>query len=78
MEQQGRASARSTATVSESATGRLSTLRLFQLLVRWEWPLRLLNPLLGDFNPFLRTFRIDPYPAYRKLQARHRVYVDRQ
>jgi cytochrome P450 len=52
-------------------------LRLLQLLIRWEWPMRLLSPLLGDFNPFLRSYRIDPYPAYRKLQARHRVYVDR-
>jgi pimeloyl-[acyl-carrier protein] synthase len=56
---------------------RLPVLRVFQTLVRWEWPLRLLNPLLGDFNPFLPEFRIDPYPFYRTLQAKHRVYVSR-
>jgi cytochrome P450 len=57
--------------------GRLPVLRLFQTLVRWEWPMRLLNPVLGDFNPFLPEFRADPYPFYRKLQAKHRVYVGR-
>ena len=56
---------------------RLPVLRLFQTLVRWEWPLRLLNPLLGDYNPFLPEFRVDPYPFYRRLQAKHRVYVSR-
>ena len=45
-----------------------------QTLIRWEWPMRLLNPLLGDFNPFLPEYRVDPYPIYRKLQAKHRVY----
>jgi cytochrome P450 len=48
-----------------------------QTLIRWEWPLRVLNPWLGDFNPFLREFRADPYPFYRSLQAKHRVYVSR-
>jgi cytochrome P450 len=57
--------------------GSLPLLRLVQTLVRWEWPMRLLSPLLGDFNPFLPEFRADPYPFYRRLQARHRVYVAR-
>ena len=39
--------------------------------------MRLLSPVLGDFNPFLPEFRADPYPFYRKLQAKHRVYVGR-
>ena len=56
---------------------RLSLLRLFQTLIRWQWPIRLLNPLLGDFNPFLPEFRVDPYPFYRALQEKHRVYVSR-
>ncbi|HZR80447.1 MAG TPA: cytochrome P450 [Candidatus Binatia bacterium] len=47
-------------------------LRIFQTLVRWEWPLRALRPLVGPFNPFLREFQRDPYPAYRRLQARDR------
>ena len=57
--------------------GKLPVLRLVQTLVRWEWPMRLLSPLLGDFNPFLPEYRADPYPYYRRLQARHRVYVTR-
>ena len=61
----------------ESKPRRFSPLRIFQTLIRWEWPIRLLNPLLGDFNPFLPAFRLDPYPAYRTLQAKHRVYVSR-
>ena len=56
---------------------RLPVLRLFQTLVRWQWPLRLLRPLLGEFNPFLPEFRVDPYPFYRTLQAKHRAYVSR-
>ena len=60
-----------------SRMARLSTLRVFQTLIRWEWPLRLLNPLLGDFNPFLPEYRVDPYPFYRVLQAKHRVFVGR-
>jgi hypothetical protein len=52
-------------------------LRLIQTLVRWEWPMRLLNPVMGDFNPFLPEYRADPYPFYRKLQSKHRVYVAR-
>jgi pimeloyl-[acyl-carrier protein] synthase len=52
-------------------------LRLFQTLIRWEWPIRLLNPLFGDFNPFLPEFRADPYPFYRKLQSKHRVFTGR-
>jgi cytochrome P450 len=56
---------------------RLPVLRVFQTLIRWQWPIRLLNPLLGDFNPFLPEFRVDPYPFYRALQTKHRVYVSR-
>ena len=56
---------------------RLPVLRLFQTMVRWEWPLRLLNPVIGEFNPFLPEFRIDPYPFYRALQTKHRVYANR-
>src|SRR5262249_12262235 len=78
MEQQARASAGAISPVLDSGnTRRLSTFRPFQLLVRWEWPLRLVDPLLGDFDPFLPAYRVDPYPAYRKLQAKHRVYVAR-
>ena len=49
-------------------------LRLIQLLIRLEWPLRLLNPAFGRFNPFLREYRADPYPVYRKLREEAPVY----
>src|SRR4051812_49255228 len=52
-------------------------LRVVQTLIGWEWPMRLMNPLLRDFNPFLPEFRADPYPSYRRLQAKHRVYFNR-
>lgn len=55
----------------------LPVMRVFQTLVRWEWPMRLLNPLFGDFNPFLPEFRRDPYPTYRALRAKHRVFHSR-
>ena len=51
------------ASLVESSTPRFSALSLFQTLVRWEWPMRLLNPLLGDFNPFLPEFRVDRMPS---------------
>lgn len=60
--------------IESTSTPRFSALSVFQTMVRWEWPMRLLNPLLGDFNPFLPEYRVDPYPVYRKLQAKHRAY----
>ena len=49
-------------------------LRFLQRLIRLEWPLRLLAPLLGKFNPFLPEFRRDPYPFYRALRSSNPVY----
>jgi len=49
-------------------------LRLIQRAIRLEWPVRLLNPLLGKFNPFLPEFRVDPYTAYHALRAHDPVY----
>jgi pimeloyl-[acyl-carrier protein] synthase len=49
-------------------------LRLLQWLIRLEWPVRLLSPLVGKFNPFLPEFRADPYPFYRTLRASDPVY----
>jgi cytochrome P450 len=49
-------------------------LRLVQSLIRMEWPVRLLNPVIGKFNPFLPEYRRDPYPFYRALQTKHPVY----
>src|SRR5579862_9505280 len=56
---------------------RFSVLRVLQTLIRWEWPIRLAKPLFGHYNPFLPEFRRDPYPFYRALQSKHRVYVRR-
>jgi cytochrome P450 len=63
--------------IARRTTSRLSMLSVLQTLIRWEWPMRLLKPVLGDFNPFLPEFRADPYPFYRKLQAKHRVFSGR-
>ena len=49
-------------------------LRFLQRLIQLEWPLRLLGPLLGKFNPFLSEFRRDPYPFYRALRVSDPVY----
>jgi pimeloyl-[acyl-carrier protein] synthase len=49
-------------------------LRFMQWLIRQEWPVRLLSPLIGRFNPFLPEFRADPYPFYQSLRARAPVY----
>jgi len=49
-------------------------LRFIQSLIRLEWPVRLLGPLIGKFNPFLPEFRADPYPFYRELRSADPVY----
>ena len=49
-------------------------LKLLNLMVRLEWPIRLLNPLFGRFNPFLSEFRSDPYPRLAELRSREPVY----
>ena len=49
-------------------------LRLFRLLVRLQWPLRLLGPFFGKFNPFLPEQLADPYPQYRRLRTSAPVY----
>lgn len=49
-------------------------LRAIQTLIRMEWPVRLVAPLIGRFNPFLPEFRRDPYPAYRRLREADPIY----
>ncbi|MEE8475488.1 MAG: cytochrome P450 [Myxococcota bacterium] len=49
-------------------------IRLLRLLARLEWPMRLLGPLFGRFNPLHPDRRRNPYPAYRKLRERAPVY----
>lgn len=49
-------------------------LRLLQKLIQLEWPVRLVSPLIGKFNPFLREYRENPYPHYRALRQSAPVY----
>jgi hypothetical protein len=49
-------------------------LRLLRTLVRLKWPIRLLNPLLGRFNPLLPEYHVDPYPFYRALRSSAPAY----
>ncbi len=43
-------------------------LRLLQWLVRQQWLLRVLSPLIGRFNPYLAENRRNPYPAYARVR----------
>lgn len=49
-------------------------LRFVQKLIQLEWPVRLVSPLIGKFNPFLREYRENPYPRYRALRETAPVY----
>jgi cytochrome P450 len=49
-------------------------LRLIQRAIQLEWPVRILKPVLGAFNPFLPEFRMDPYAAYHALRSSEPVY----
>jgi cytochrome P450 len=48
--------------------------RLLRTLIRLGWPMRLLSPLFGRWNPFHPDRVRDPYPGYRALQERAPVY----
>lgn len=53
--------------------------RVLRLMVRLGWPFRIVSPLFGEFNPFLSSFRSNPYPQYSAMRARapienHRVF----
>ena len=43
-------------------------LEFLRLLVRLQWPWRLMSPLFGRFHPYHPTYAPDPYPAYRRLR----------
>ncbi|MEE9608262.1 MAG: cytochrome P450, partial [Myxococcota bacterium] len=49
-------------------------LDVIRWLIRRERLFRALNPLFGLYNPFLREFRDDPYPIYRRLRENAPVY----
>ncbi len=52
-------------------------LRLIQTVIGWGWPMRVLGPLIGPFNPFHPRYRIDPYPTYRRMREEHPVHFPR-
>ena len=52
-------------------------LRILRTLTRLEWPMRLLGPAFGRFNPFSPERRRDPYPLYARLRREAPVYFSR-
>ncbi|MDG2308893.1 MAG: cytochrome P450 [Candidatus Binatia bacterium] len=52
----------------------MNALEVLQALIRREWPVRLLSPLIGKYNPFHPDFRRDPYPSYRRLRETAPIY----
>ena len=52
-------------------------LRILRTLTRLEWPMRLLGPAFGRFNPFSPERRRDPYPLYARLRREAPVYYSR-
>lgn len=48
--------------------------KVVRTLMDWGWPMRVMNPLFGRFNPFLPAYRRDPYPVYRALREEAPVY----
>lgn len=55
----------------------MDVLRALRWMVQAEWPVRLLAPAIGRYNPFHPDFRKDPYRVYRRLQDRAPVYYSR-
>ena len=47
---------------------------LIRAVVRREWPLRLISPLFGRYNPFDTNYRQDPYPTYARLREDAPIY----
>jgi hypothetical protein len=48
--------------------------RVLRLLVRLGWPMRVLSPLFGRWNPLHPDRVRDPYPGYRALREHAPVY----
>lgn len=49
-------------------------LRVLRTIVRMGWPLRVVSPPFGRFNPFLPSHFADPYLQYRGLREHAPVY----
>lgn len=52
----------------------MGALDVIQGMIRREWPVRVLSPLMGRYNPFHPDFRRDPYPTYARLRETAPVY----
>jgi cytochrome P450 len=52
-------------------------LRLLQWLIRQEWLLRALRPVIGLFNPFLPEHRREPQTTWRAMRAASPIYKSR-
>jgi cytochrome P450 len=52
----------------------MDLLRVLRWMVRAEWPVVILSPAIGRYNPFHPRFRRDPYRTYRRLQSEAPVY----
>jgi cytochrome P450 len=55
----------------------MDVLRMVRWMVRAEWPVRILSPAIGRYNPFHPAFRRDPYRVYRRLQSDAPIYHSR-
>jgi pimeloyl-[acyl-carrier protein] synthase len=58
----------------DASRASFSWLAVVQGLLERRWFVRLLNPVMGSFNPFLPEYRADPYPFYRALRSRAPIY----
>jgi hypothetical protein len=45
-------------------------LRLIQTVIAWDWPARVLSPLIGPFNPFHPRYRLEAQVAVNTLLTR--------
>jgi cytochrome P450 len=50
---------------------------VIRLMIRLGWPMRVLRPLFGRFNPFDPERRRDPYPIYARMRREAPVYESR-
>ncbi len=61
------------AAITPATRRALRRFRVIQKLVALEWPMRLVDPIMGGFNPFLPAYRDNPYPTFKRLRERSPV-----
>jgi cytochrome P450 len=49
-------------------------IELLRKLVRQRWPILVLSPLFGRYNPFHPDYRLNPYPTYARLREEAPIY----